>query len=118
MKWNELLKNAVNLLVTKNYQQIKLNNGKIYQLKNNNMQISYDNEELIEELKADIKEFGENCLMYAMFEVFQKFIVLTNYDFIDEEEPLTHDEINSYDLILELKAKDILKYLKIQNKLI
>lgn len=35
MKWNELLKQAINLLVTKNYQQIKLNNGKVYQLKDN-----------------------------------------------------------------------------------
>lgn len=83
-----------------------------------NEDFSYDSDELIEELKADIAEFGEDHMMYAMFENIDGYLVLTNYDFITEESPLTQEEENEYSLILELKAINILKLLELQNKII
>lgn len=79
---------------------------------------SYDSEDLIEELEEDIVEFGEEEIMYAMFENVDGYLALTNYDFITEEEPLSDVEKSEYYLIVELKAKDILNLLKLQNKII
>ena len=77
---------------------------------------SYDSEDLIEELEEDIEEFGEEEIMYAMFENVDGYLTLTNYDFITEEESLSDVEKSEYYLIIELKAKDILNLLKLQNK--
>lgn len=82
----------------------------------NNIIYSFDSEELIEELKKDIEEFGENKVLYAMFKKMKDCIFLVNYDFITEEASLTEAEKKTFDLILELKAKDILKILELQNK--
>lgn len=84
---------------------------------NSNFKFSFDCKELIEELKQDILEFGEEELLYAMFETIDNRLLLTNYDFIDDEKPLSEKEIKEYCLIIELKAKDILNYLELQNKI-
>lgn len=79
---------------------------------------SYESDDLIEELESDIEEFGEDQILYAMFENIDGYLALTNYDFITKEEPLTKEEKDSYCLVLELKACDILKLLKLQNKVL
>lgn len=85
---------------------------------NDSINVSYDCEELIEELKMDIEEFGKDHYMYAMFENIDNKIFLTNYDFITEEKPLTDEEKEEFALILQLKANDILKILEIQNNVV
>lgn len=80
--------------------------------------LSYECEELIEELEEDIAVFGEEQLLYAMFEIIDNSLFLTNYDFITKEEPLTEEEKSEYKMIVELKAKDILKLLEMQNKIL
>lgn len=81
------------------------------------MKVSYDCEELIEELKEDIEEFGEDEEMYAFFEVICGHTFLTNYDFITEEEQLRPEEVSEATVQI-MKAKDILKILEEQNKII
>ena len=80
------------------------------------MNISYDSEDLIEELKRDIDEFG-NIEMYAFFEKINGITFLTNYDFIVEEDKLKAKEIENW-VVMVLKAKKILKILEEQNKII
>ena len=80
------------------------------------MNISYDSEDLIEELKRDIDEFG-NIEMYAFFEKINGITFLTNYDFIVEEDKLKANEIENC-VVMVLKAKKILKILEEQNKII
>lgn len=81
------------------------------------MELSCECEELIEELEEDIKEFGENEEMYAFFEEINGLFILTNYDFIVEERPLTSIEIGNA-MVCVMKAKEILKILKKQNSVI
>ena len=80
-------------------------------------EVSYDSEELIEEIKCDIEEFGEEHFVYAMFNIIDSKLFLTNYDFIAEEEPLIDNEKNEFDLIIEIKLKDVLKILELQNRI-
>ena len=81
------------------------------------MKISYECEELIEELLEDIAEFGENKAMYAFFEKIQGYTFLTNYDFIEEEAPLTSKEVGNA-IIKVMTAKEILETLEEQNRII
>lgn len=82
------------------------------------MKISYDSKKLIEELQNDIFEFGEDKILYAMYEKINDNVFLTNYDFICEEKPLTDKEKKEYITIKEKKAKDILEELIEQDKII
>ena len=70
------------------------------------MKISYECEDLIEELKKDIKEFG-NIDMYAFYEKIQGHTFITNYDFIEEEIPLNTKDLKNCVAII-MKAEDIL----------
>ena len=81
-----------------------------------NYKFSYDCEELIEELEKDINEFGD-IEMYAFFENIQGKQIITNYDFIEEEKPLTSKEVGNA-IVKIMKASEILKILKEQNKII
>lgn len=46
--------------------------------------ISYDSEDLIEEIKADIEEFGENELCYLEYEFLDNHLFFIDYDYCDE----------------------------------
>lgn len=80
------------------------------------MKISYECEELIEELESDIKEFG-NIDMYAFFDEVNGYTFLTNYDFIDDEIKLKTEEIGK-SIVQILKAEKILEILKKQNEIL
>lgn len=58
----------------------------------NLISISYDSEELIEELKQDILEFGEDYPCILVYKIIEDHIFFTNYDFIIEE-----DDIDVFD---------------------
>lgn len=80
------------------------------------MKISYECSELIEELKKDIKEFGD-IDMYAFFREINGNTFLVDYDFIEDEMPLTSKELGN-DVAQVMKASEILKILEEQNKII
>lgn len=46
--------------------------------------ISYDSEDLIEEIKEDIEEFGENDLCYLEYEFLDNHLFFIDYDYCDE----------------------------------
>lgn len=81
------------------------------------MKISYECEELIKELEEDIEEFGD-FEAYAFFEKVQGFMVIINYDFIVEEAPIKSKEFSKDTVVQIMKAKEILKILKEQNRII
>lgn len=80
------------------------------------MKISYECSELIEELKQDISEFGD-IDMYAFFKEINGNTFLVNYDFIEDEMPLTSEELKD-EIAQIMKASEILKILEEQNKII
>ena len=81
------------------------------------MKISFECSELIEELKQDIKEFGD-IEMYAFFEEVKGYTFLTNYDFISEEKSLSSKEFKESTIVQKMKASEILKILEEQNSII
>lgn len=81
------------------------------------MKISYECEEIIEELKEDIAEFG-NIDMYAFFDLINGVKVLTDYTLIEEDMPLQPSEFNEDTEVLVMKAKDILAILEEENSII
>lgn len=52
---------------------------------NYDINYSYDNEEIINELKRNIEEFGENHKCILVYKVIDNKIFFTNYNFIEEE---------------------------------
>lgn len=80
------------------------------------MKISYECSDLIEELKQDIKEFGD-IDMYAFFRNINGNTFLVDYDFIEDEMPLTSEELKD-EIAQIMKASEILKILEEQNKII
>lgn len=85
------------------------------------MKISYECSDLIEELKKDVKEFGEDKELYAFYQEVQGHTFLTNYDFIVDEKDCTQfseKELKNVKYVQIMKAKDILKVLEKQNSII
>lgn len=79
--------------------------------------ISYDSNDLIEELKSDIEEFGEEHECILIYKVVNDNIVFTNYDFICEEEPFNPDkELLENEYYLETTFKYALEVFENQNK--
>lgn len=81
------------------------------------MKVSYECEELIKELKKDIKEFG-NINMYAFFEEIEGFTFITNYDFIVDENPLNIEDLKNGVIAKIMTANEILKILEEQNSIL
>jgi len=77
------------------------------------MKISYECSELIEELKSDIKEFGD-VEMYAFFKKINGYVFLIDYDFADSNTPKNVEDTT----VQILKASKILEILNEQNKII
>lgn len=79
--------------------------------------ISYNSNDLIEELKIDIEEFGEEHECILIYKVVNDNIVFTNYDFICEEEPFNPDkELLENEYYLETTFKYALEVFENQNK--
>lgn len=79
------------------------------------MKISYECSELIEELEADIEEFGD-IDMYAFFDKINDNLFLTDYDFIDDNDISSREVKNS--TVQIMRASKILEVLKEQNSII
>lgn len=84
------------------------------------MNISFDSEELIDELKRDIEECGISKILAVWLRKYpqlgnKEFIV--NYDFIVEDSPISKDEISENERIVIMEAGVLLEKLEEQNKL-
>lgn len=77
---------------------------------------SHDNEELIEELKADIEEFGSNCKCLLFYEIVDDKVIFNDYNFIsDDEEEQEEDKKEKH---VETNLGDALLLLEEQNKVL
>ena len=81
------------------------------------MKISYDSEELIAELKQDILEFGTDKMFLVWIKNICGTEIVTNYDFIIEEKPITSKEINADEKVILMQANLLLEKLIKQNEI-
>ncbi|MCM1052436.1 MAG: helix-turn-helix transcriptional regulator [Ruminococcus sp.] len=91
--------------------------------------ISYESTELIEELKRDIEEFGEDHPCILIYKVVEDYILFTNYDFVIEKDNLFPDEndpepfnpdkeLEQGESYIETTFKYALEVFEAQNKII
>lgn len=77
---------------------------------------SFDSENLIQELKQDIAEFGD-AEFYAWYKIVAGVKLYTNYDFPDSDVPVDFSkEVKPGEDIEVIKGKELLEYLIEQNK--
>jgi hypothetical protein len=84
----------------------------------NGENISYECSELIEELKADIKEFGGETVVAVWCKKYKGITVYTNYDFIDEDNPISKADLLEGEHIKKKTMRGLLELLEIQNEII
>ncbi len=80
------------------------------------MKISYECQDLINELAQDIFEFGDIEVYVWVKNIYGKKIY-TNYDFIDND-PIQPEEIGEGEEITTMKATKLLRLLIKQNKIL
>lgn len=79
------------------------------------MAISFECSELIEELKCDIKEFGGDKIVNVWCKDKSGVTIYTNYDFIDEEDPIKETEIKESEYIRQMTMSALLILFEKQN---
>lgn len=82
------------------------------------MAISYDCEELIAELKADIAEFGEDEKVNVWCREHEGVTLYTNYDFIAEESTVKKEELKNGETLTVMKMGVLLKLLEQENSIL
>lgn len=80
--------------------------------------ISYCCEELIEELKHDIAEFGGDTIVTVWCKEHEGVILYTNYDFIDDELPTTESELADGEYFKQMTMTELLAVMKKQNEIL
>ncbi len=80
--------------------------------------ISYECSELISELKQDISEFGGDKVVVVWCKECEGVIIYTNYDFIENEIPLSKSEVKDEEFIKKMTMSALLIVLKEQNEAI
>ncbi len=80
--------------------------------------ISYECSELIEELKEDIVEFGGDTVVAVWCKDNSGVTLYTNYDFIDEEQPITEKEVDDDEYIQKMTMSALLILLEKQNEIL
>lgn len=82
--------------------------------------VSYDSDELIENLKDDIVEFGANSKCYLIFKKYRKQLVFTYYILKNNKEmPFDKDkDIEQDENYIEINLEDALKLFETQNNII
>ncbi len=82
-----------------------------------NIRLSYDSEDLIDELQKDIAEFGEDWPCILVYKEIYGYIVFTNYDFITDEKPFEpKKELQKDEKYIESTLKYALDVFTVQNK--
>lgn len=83
------------------------------------MTISYESEDLIDELKKDIEEFGKETVVAVWkMKVDEDLELYTNYDFIEPEAPISEEEVPHGEELVEMKMGELLEKLIQQNKIV
>ena len=80
--------------------------------------ISYDCSELIEELEEDIEEFGGDTAVAVWQKEVQGVTLYTNYDFIEEEVPLSSFELKEGETITKMTMTALLLLLRQQDDIL
>ena len=84
----------------------------------NGENISYECSELIEELKADISEFGGDTIVKVWCKDTNGVTIYTNYDFIEKEMSLQDNEIENDEYIKQMSLTALVMLLEIQNSIL
>ena len=83
------------------------------------IKMSFDSEEIIEELEQDIEEFGEDNPCILVYKIIDEHIVFTNYDFITEDNPFDPEkELEKGEKYIETSFKYALEVFEAQNKVL
>ena len=81
--------------------------------------LSYNSDDLIEELKKDIEEFGENYECILVYKVIDDHIFFTNYDFITKEKPFnSNEELEKDESYIKTTFKYALEVFEKQNEIV
>ena len=80
--------------------------------------ISFECSELIDELKQDIEEFGGDKVVAVWCKESEGVILYTNYDFIEEDEPLRESELKDGEFLKQMTMSALLLVLEKQNSIL
>lgn len=78
--------------------------------------ISFECTELIQDLERDILEFGGDMVVVVWCREYNGVTLYVNYDFQDEEDPITEDELQEGEYFKTMTMTTLLEILKIQNE--
>ena len=87
-------------------------------INSNGIKLSYECEDLIEELKGDIAEFGGDQIVAVWCLDNSGVTFYTNYDFIVPEEPLEKSELQPGEYIERMSMSALLILLEQQNEIL
>ena len=92
--------------------------GRNDSMENENVNISFDSEELIQEVKRDIKEFGKGHQVMVFIRRYPQFnkSFIVNYDFIVDEMPFTGKDFRENETLERMPLGILLQKLEEQNK--
>lgn len=82
------------------------------------VKISFECSDLIKELKADIAEFGGDTVVAVWCKDNSGVTIYTNYDFIDEDQPITEKELDKDEYIQKMTMSALLILLEKQNEIL
>lgn len=82
------------------------------------IKISFECSELIDELKTDILEFGGDTVVAVWCKNNSGVTLYTNYDFIDEDQPITEKELDKDEYIQKMTMSALLILLEKQNEIL
>lgn len=85
----------------------------------NCVRVSYESDEIVEELKNDVEEFGPDHECILVYKVYGSNIIFTNYDFITEEKPFDPDkELKPGEKCIKSTLGEALQLFEDQNRII
>lgn len=82
------------------------------------MLIGFECSELINELKEDIAEFGDNEEIAVWCKDYDGATIYTNYDFINPESPIEPSELKNDEYIKLMTMGELLPLLEKQNSIL
>lgn len=82
------------------------------------IKISFECSDLIKELKEDIAEFGGDTVVAVWCKDNSGVTIYTNYDFIDEEQPITEKDLDKDEYIEKMTMSTLLILLEKQNEIL
>ena len=82
------------------------------------MLIGFEYSELINELKEDIAEFGDNEEIAVWCKDYDGATIYTNYDFINPESPIEPSELKNDEYIKLMTMGELLPLLEKQNSIL